>query len=202
MVGQTLAKGFSQSDYEVRIGSRSPEKLDAFVKNESGGKVKAGTFQDTASHGEILVIAVRGDAVEEAIGIAGTKNFSGKLVIDATNPLDFSRGMPPGILPTYSQTSLGETVQQKLAGARVVKCFNTVPSSLMFRPSLQAELLLCGNDKKAKEEVTGIVKQFGWRGTIDVGDISSARYMEYLVPLWVRAATATQNFNSAFLLMG
>ncbi|MGI0078586.1 MAG: NADPH-dependent F420 reductase [Nitrososphaerales archaeon] len=145
-VGQALGKGFVTAGYEVKIGSRSPEKLDTWVK-EVGGKAYAGTFDQAASYGDIVVLATLGEATDKAIDLAGRKNFAGKLVIDATNPLDFSKGMPPGLLPDFNTSSLGEYVQQKLPDSRVVKCFNTVPNSLMFRPRFPGTgMLICGND--------------------------------------------------------
>jgi 8-hydroxy-5-deazaflavin:NADPH oxidoreductase len=110
--------------------------------------------------------------------------------------------MPPGMLPAFKDHSIGEFVQRKLPDSKVVKCFNTVPNSLFFRPKFHdASMMICGNDKSAKEETTLILKQFGWAGSIDVGGIESATYMEYLVPLWVRAAVAVQNFDSMLALV-
>jgi 8-hydroxy-5-deazaflavin:NADPH oxidoreductase len=201
VVSQALAKGFLGIGCEVKVSSRTPEKLASLVK-EIGGKLGACTFGEAAFYGDIVVLATLGQATENAITLAGPKNFAGKLVIDATNSLDFSKGMPPSILPAYSSTSLGESVQKKLPDAHVVKCFNTVPNSQMFRPRFSgARMLICGNDKNAKEETSEILKQFGWSGAIDIGGIEGAGMLESLVILWVRAAVATQDFNSMFVLV-
>lgn len=200
-VGQSLAHGFLECGYDVMIGSRSPEKLDSWVK-QAGPKAHAGSFEQTASYGDLVVFSVLGETVESAINLAGPKNFSGKVVIDTTNPLDFSKGMPPGILPAYTSRSLGEYVQSKLPEAKVVKCFNTVPNTVMFRPKFPGALMLiCGNEKSAKEEATRIVKQFGWAGSIDLGGIENAKDMEALVVLWVKTANVTQSYNSMFMLV-
>jgi 8-hydroxy-5-deazaflavin:NADPH oxidoreductase len=200
-VGQTLAKGFSTVGYGVKIGSRSPEKLKAWIE-EAGGKISAGTFEQVASFGDLVVLSTNGEATENAIDLAGLGNFSHKVVIDTTNPLDFSKGMPPDILNKYSMKSLGEFVQQKLPYSKVVKCFNTVPNSVMFRPKFEGvQMLICGNDANSKQEVTNILNEFGWSGSIDVGGIENARWLEALVLLWVRAAVATQSWNSMFALV-
>jgi predicted dinucleotide-binding enzyme len=205
-VGKTLAKAFLETGYEVKLGTRSPEKLESWINQQTGKKenvaASSGTFEETASYGELTVLAVQGAAAEEAVRLAGPRKFSGKLVIDATNPLDFSKGMPPGQLQAYVERSLGETLQDKLQDAQVVKSFNTIPHTQMFHPKPKdAQLLICGNDSSAKEEVTRIAKQFGWSGTIDAGGIESARYLESLVVLWVRVAAATQAWDSMFMLV-
>jgi 8-hydroxy-5-deazaflavin:NADPH oxidoreductase len=201
-VGQALAKGFATVGYEVKIGSRSPEKLKDWIEKEGNGKISAGTFEEVARFGDVDVLATHGEATESAIDLAVPRNFAHKLVIDAANPLDFSKGMPPGALAKYSTKSLGEHVQQKLPDSKVVKCFNTVPNSLMFRPKFDGvQMLICGNNQNAKQEVTNILKQFGWAGSIDVGGIENARLLEALVLLWVRAAVATESWNSMFALV-
>ncbi|MHB8567749.1 MAG: NADPH-dependent F420 reductase [Nitrososphaerales archaeon] len=198
-VGQVLGKGFCTLNYEVKIGSRTPnsDKLKAWL-SDVGGKASAGTFAEAASYGDILVLATLGDIAESVIDLAGPEKFGGKTVIDATNPLDFSKGMPPGL--TFPITdSLGEHVQRKVPNAKVVKCFNTVTNSLMFKPRFKdAEMLICGNDSNAKQETTKILKEFGWAGSIDIGGIENARWLEALVPLWVRAAVAKGSWDSMF----
>jgi 8-hydroxy-5-deazaflavin:NADPH oxidoreductase len=200
VVAQALGKGFLASGYQVKLSSRTPEKLASWIK-EVGGTVSAGTFAEAAAYGDLAVVATLGQATENVVTLAGPKNLAGKLVIDATNSLDFSRGMPPSILPAYSNSSLGEAVQKKLTESHVVKCFNTVPNSQMFRPTVpSARMLICGNDKGAKDETSDILKRFGWAGAIDIGGIDGARMLESLVILWVRVASATQDFNSMFVL--
>ncbi len=192
-VGRTLARGFAQEGFDVRIGSRTPERddLSAWAKGEGGGVVP-GSFGEAAAHGEILVLATLGSAAIEAVDLAGPARFAGKLVIDTTNPLDFTHGMPPGLF-VGTTDSLGERLQHHLPDARVVKCFNTVPHALMVHPQLPGPpptMLVCGNDSKAKARTEKILRQFGWGGAIDVGGIESARWLEALVPLWVRVGAA------------
>lgn len=201
-VAQTLGRGFASHGNSVKLGSRTPEseKLKVWRK-EVQGETSTGTFAETASYGDILVFATLGSAVDDVISMAGPKNFAGKLVIDATNALDFSKGMPPGLF-TGLADSLGEKIQRKLPQAKVVKCFNTVPNSRMINPGDKtAEMLICGNDSEAKRQVVLILKQFGWGGAIDIGGIGEAKWLEALVPLWVRTAVSLNSWNAMFKVL-
>ncbi len=55
--------------------------------------------------------------------------------------------------------------------------------------------------KVAKQEVTKILKEFGWKGAIDVGGIDGARWLEALVPLWVRVSIAVNDWNNVFKVL-
>jgi hypothetical protein len=123
-VGQALGRGFASHGYDVKIGSRTPEseKLKAWVA-KCQGKASTGTSSEAAAHGEILVLATLGTAVEEAISLSGREKFAAKLVIDATNPLDFSKVMRGNVSPGLfvgTTDSLGERVQRLLPTAKVV----------------------------------------------------------------------------------
>ena len=98
-VGQALGRGFASHGHDVKIGSRTPhsDKLKAWL-GQVTGKASTGTFAEAAAHGEILVLATQGAAVEDAIDLAGREKFAGKVVIDTTNPLDFSKGSIPNSL--------------------------------------------------------------------------------------------------------
>jgi len=198
-VGQALGRGFASRGHDVIVGSRTPDsnKLKAWAR-KAGKGASTGSFADAASRGSVLVLATLGTAAEEVIDLAGPSNFRGKLLIDVTNPLDFSKGMPPGLF-VGTTDSLGERIQRKLPETMVVKCFNTVGNSQMVDPTYKGvEMLICGNDKTAKEEVTKILKEFGWKGAIDAGGIEGARWLEALVPLWVRVGIALNNWNNVF----
>ena len=201
-VGQALGRGFASRGYNVMIGSRTPssDKMKAWV-SKAGKGASTGSFAEAATYGSVLVLATLGTAAGEVIDLAGPQNFRGKLLIDVTNPLDFSKGIPPGLFVGMTD-SLGEQIQGKLVQARVVKCFNTVGNSQMVDPTYKdVEMLICGNDKKAKDEVTRILKEFGWKGAIDVGGIEGARWLEALVPLWVRVGIALNNWNNVFKVL-
>ena len=200
-VGQALGRGFASRGYDVKIGSRTPDsdKLKAWLK-QATGKASTGTFAETADHGEIVILAIMGAGVENAIDLAGLDKFAGKVVIDATNPLDFSKGSSPGLFVGMND-SLGERIQRKLPQAKVVKCFNTVPNVQMVNPNFgddKPEMLICGNDPEAKQRVVDILKELGWPGAIDIGGIEEARWIEALVPLWVRVGAALNTWRHAF----
>jgi 8-hydroxy-5-deazaflavin:NADPH oxidoreductase len=202
VVATTLAEGFAGHGHSVMIGSRTPdsEKLKDWRK-KARSQILTGTFAQAASYGDTLVFAVLGSAVDDVITLAGPENFTGKLVIDTTNPLDFSKGFPPGLF-TGLTDSLGERIQKRLPKAKVVKCFNTVPNSRMVNPGdKSAEMLICGDDQQAKREVASILKQFEWAGAIDLGGIAESRWLEALVPLWARTASSINSWNTMFKVL-
>ena len=146
------------------IGSRDPGKLELrdWLSGDGAG-VEAGSFAEAAAHGELLVLAVLGTAAEEALAAAGPANFAGKIVIDATNPLDFSGGFPPK-LSISGEDSLGERVQHALPEARVVKAFNTIGNQYFVDPGFregQPTMLIAGDDEEAKRTVGDVLADFG-----------------------------------------
>jgi predicted dinucleotide-binding enzyme len=190
-VGRSLGKGFASKGHEVKLGSRIPEKqeLQDWLK-ETEGKVSVTNFTETATFGEVLVLCPLGHAAEEVIKLAGEKSFDGKLVIDVTNPLDFSKGMPPGLFVGRTD-SLGERIQRMLPNAKVVKCFNIVNNQTMINPKMEEglpDMVICGNDEGAKLRVAELLKEFGWGQPIDIGGIDGARWLEAYTALWVRLA--------------
>ena len=203
-VGQVLGKGFAEHGHDVLLGSRSPGKPDLEKwKRATQGKVSTGTFAEAAAHGELLVLCCLGSASNEVIDLAGERHFDGKVLIDATNQLDFSQGMPPGLLFGVSD-SLGERHQRKLPRARVVKCFNIVPNSVMIHPEVHGvapTMMIAGDESDAKSKVVEILREFGWPGAIDIGGIKEAWWLEALVPLWVRVAAKLGNFDVAFKVL-
>lgn len=198
-VGKQLALGFSKHGYDVMVGSREPKKLEPW-KTQTKEGVATGTFAQAAQFGSIVVLATAGSASEAALDLAGAKNVAGKLLIDVTNPLDFSHGMPPGLF-VGTTDSLGERVQRKVPDAKVVKCFNTVGNVRMIDPKFREGhpmMLICGNDTGAKRQVESILKELGWPGALDVGGIDGARWLEALVPLWVRLSQVLNTYEHAF----
>jgi|SRR5580658_1021943 predicted dinucleotide-binding enzyme len=203
-VGQALAKGFAEKKHDVMIGTRSPDKPAlATWKATVQGRVAIGSFEATAKHGEVVVLCCLGTAVNEVIDLAGAANLNGKVLIDATNALDFSKGMPPGLF-TGPNDSLGERVQKRVPGAKVVKCFNIVPNPLMVHPAVKGvepTMMIAGNDEAAKAQVVTFLKEFGWSGAIDLGVIENARWLEALVPLWVRVSLKLNDWGTAFKVL-
>jgi 8-hydroxy-5-deazaflavin:NADPH oxidoreductase len=184
-VGQTLARGLKTHGYETRIASRSPEKLAGFSKSSG---IRTGTFAAVAAWAEGVVLAVKGDGAEAAVGEAGAANLSGKLVIDTTNPI--AREPPEdGVLKYFTSpnTSLMERLQTACPSARFVKAFNSVGSALMVNPAFpggaKPTMFYCGNDAGAKAIVAAILEQFGWEAA-DMGTAKAARAIEPLCQLW------------------
>jgi 8-hydroxy-5-deazaflavin:NADPH oxidoreductase len=199
-VGLTLASSFLELGHSVKIGTRSPNKVASWVA-EHGGKASAGSFAEAAAFGEIVMIATLWDGTASAIKMADAKNFADKVVIDVTNPLDFSKGAPR--LAIGNTDSAGETIQRLLPDARVVKAFNIVGNPHMFRPDFPGgppTMFICGNDEQAKKTVTEILSAFGWE-TVDIGSIEGSRLLEPLAMLWIVYYFRTNNGNHAFKLL-
>jgi len=192
-VGRRLAAGFCSRGHDVMIGSRDPGKpeLREWLAGDGAG-VKAGTFEQAAAHGDLLVLAVLGNAAEEAIADAGPENFSGKVVIDAMNPLDFSGGFPPRLSITGGD-SLGERVQRALPEAKVVKAFNTIGNPYFVDPRFsesQPTMLIAGDDEGAKRTVGDVLADFGWSDVVDIGGIEGSRELEAICIVWVKIGGA------------
>ena len=198
-VGKTLATKLVKLGNEVRMGSRKSggEKAKGWLK-EAGGKSSEGTFADAAAHAEIVFNCTAGMASLDALRAAGAQNLEGKVLIDVSNPLDFSRGMPP-TLSICNTDSLGEQIQKAFPEAKVVKTLNTVTAALMVDPSIIPgvhTMFVSGNDTKAKSEVIQLLHEgFGWKDVIDLGDISAARAQEMYLPLWLRLYMKFQTPN-------
>ncbi len=202
-VGRALGKGFITLGHSVKMGAREArnEKALAWAR-EVGAKASAGTFADAASFGDIVVLATLGVANESAITMAGRDTFQGKVLIDTTNPLAFSGGMPPK-LAVSGNDSGGEHLQRLLPDAHVVKAFNTVGNAFMFRPEFPGgppDMFIAGNSDDAKDRVSAILKEFGW-GIVDVGGIECSRYLEAMCMVWVLSAMRASNWNQAFKLL-
>jgi 8-hydroxy-5-deazaflavin:NADPH oxidoreductase len=203
-VGRRLAAGFRSRGHDVMIGSRNPDKreLREWLSSDGAG-IEVGTFAATAAHGEVLVLAVLGTAAEEAIANAGRENFSGKVVIDAMNPLDFSGGFPPKLSIT-GEDSLGEHVQRVLPDAKVVKAFNTIGNPYFVDPRFsegQPTMLIAGDDEGAKRTVGDVLTDFGWSDVVDIGGIEGSRELEAICIAWVKIGGARGAWDHGFKLL-
>jgi predicted dinucleotide-binding enzyme len=200
-VGRVLAAGFIGLGHEVKIGSRDPAKLADWVI-AAGSRASAGSFEEAARFGDLVVLATLGVATCEAVRLAGAQHFTGKVVMDATNPLDFTPGMPPRLSVGFDD-SLGEQVQRMIRDARVVKAFNTVGNALMVNPQLPGgppDMFICGDDADAKQLIGQICKHFGW-GVIDIGGIEGARYLEPMCLVWVLHGVSSGTWAHAFKML-
>ena len=208
MVGNTIASKLVSLGHDVKMGSRSAsnEKAAAWVK-QAGARASQGTFTDAASFGEIIFNCTKGDATLDAIRAAGAKALEGKILVDISNPLDFSKGMPPSLF-VFGTDSLGEQIQREFPKTRVVKALNTINANVMVDPSRvpgEHATFVSGNDAEAKQKVTEILRGwFGWKQVIDLGDITTARGTEAYLMLWLRlwGALGTPDFNVQIVKAG
>lgn len=217
-VGQTLASKLFTLGHEVMIGTRDVnEKLQNETRDHYGNapfaewykqnkQINLGTFAEAAEFGQMIINATEGLHSIDALQKAKEQNLKFKVLVDISNPLDFSKGMPPSLYPQLSNTnSLAEEIQKTFADARVVKTFNTMWAGLMVNPMMvnngDHTNFICGNDAEAKEKVKSLLNEMGWKNEnlFDLGDLSAARGMEGLLPLWLRIMgikqTAAFNFK-------
>jgi predicted dinucleotide-binding enzyme len=203
-VGQTLGAGFLKHGHPVNLGTRSPDsgEIKKWLAATPGST--AGTFAEAAKFGELIVLAVKGTIVENVLNLAGKENFSGKTLLDATNPI---ADAPPvnGVLQFFTgpNESLAEKIQAQLPQARVVKAFNSVGAGRMINPHYEQgtpTMFFCGNDPSAKSQVSDIIRQFGWE-PYDVGGINAARALEPLCMLWCIPGFTKNQWTHAFKLL-
>ncbi len=204
MVGQTIGNKLVSLGYEVMMGSRTRdnEKALQFVKNNGKG-ASNGTFEEAVKFGELIFLCTKGEATLDILKLAGPANFTGKTVADISNPLDFSKGMPPSLF-ICNTNSLGEEVQKTLPGAHVVKTLNIVNCEVMVQPGKSGgnpTMFMSGNDAGAKNNIKSILNQFGWEDIIDLGDITTARGTEMMLPIWLRTYMATGNGYIGFKIV-
>jgi 8-hydroxy-5-deazaflavin:NADPH oxidoreductase len=204
LVGQVLASGFLKHGYDVMIGTRDFSKLVDW-KNKTGGKGKVGSFDESAKFGEIIVLATKGHATENAMKLAGLDNFNGKTVIDAVNPIDETRPPQSGVLRYFTSLdeSLMERFQKLVPAANFVKSFNSVGNAFMVNPDfggIKPTMFICGNNENAKNEVRSILDKFGWE-TEDMGQVEAARAIEPLCILWCIPGFRENRWTHAFKLL-
>ena len=188
MVGETLGTRFVQMGHQVKMGSRTANNENAAKwAAKNGTAASAGTFAQAAEFGEMVFLCLKGDVQMDVIRSVGERPFGSKPVVDVSNPLDFSHGMPPS-LSICNTNSLGEEVQKALPAAKVIKTLNIVNCEIMIEPNKagqQPTMFICGNDSAAKASVTLLLKDLGWADIIDLGDITKARATEMLLPIWL-----------------
>ncbi|HJR59631.1 MAG TPA: NAD(P)-binding domain-containing protein [Vicinamibacterales bacterium] len=201
-VAKSLAAGFLKHGHEAMLGTRDRVKLEPWLAHNPKGA--AGSSAEAAAFGEIVVLAVKGKAAADVLRAAGAANLAGKLVIDATNPIEDT---PPvnGVLKFFTtlDESLMERLHREFADVRFVKAFNSVGSASMVNPQFKGgkpTMFICGNDAAAKRTVTGILDQFGWE-TADMGSVEAARAIEPLCILWCIPGFLRQDWIHAFKLL-
>lgn len=220
IVGKTIASKLVELNHDVMMGTRNvSDKLASTATDNYGNppfgewiktnsKVKLGSFAEAAAFGELVVNATNGSNSLTALILAGTKNLAGKVLIDIANPLDFSNGMPPSLLPGLNNTnSLAEEIQRTFPDTMVIKTLNTMWCGLMVNPNLVGNgdhiNFISGNNSEAKNKVIKLLNQFGWldKNIFDIGDITGARATESLLPIWLKVMGVTKNGAFNFRLV-
>ena len=204
IVGQVLAKAFKSEGHDVTLGTRNTAKEEVVKFKKDNPGISVGTFENTAKNGELLVLATGGLVTEDAIKLAGVKNFSNKTVIDATNPIA-AAAPENGVLKYFTDlnTSLMEIIQKLIPEAKIVKAFNSVGNAYMYKPNFpggKPTMFICGNDDAAKKTVTNILTAFGWE-TEDMGKAEAARAIEPLCILWCIPGFIRNQWTHAFKLL-
>ena len=206
IVGSTIGTKCTQLGHDVKMGSRTAtnEKAAAWVQ-KNGNHASQGTFADAAAFGEIVFHCTHGVDSLAALNLAGAHNLKNKILIDIANALDFSKGMPPS-LSVCNTDSLGEQIQRTFPEVKVVKTLNTMNCNIMVNPKLVADgnhdIFISGNDASAKVKVTEILREwFGWKSVIDLGDITTARATEMLLPIWITLMGKYQSPNFNFKIV-
>jgi 8-hydroxy-5-deazaflavin:NADPH oxidoreductase len=171
-IGGGAARLLARAGHEVLLSfSRDPERLRAQAE-EVGAR--AGTPAEAAAFGDVVVLAVPWPAIDEAVEQAGS--LAGKVVIDTTNP--FGRGgweIPEGRTST-------QVNQERLAGARVVKSFNTMTAAFQQEAAgrtgaERVAMFLAGDDADAKAIVAGLIDDAGF-DPVDVGSAAESAILE------------------------
>jgi len=220
IVGKTIASKLVELNHDVMMGTRNVSDKLASTQTDNYGnppfgewiktnsKVKLGSFAEAAAFGELVVNATNGSNSLTALILAGTKNLAGKVLIDIANPLDFSNGMPPSLLPGLNNTnSLAEEIQRTFPDTMVIKTLNTMWCGLMVNPNLVGNgdhiNFISGNNSEAKNKVIKLLNQFGWldKNIFDIGDITGARATESLLPIWLKVMGVTKNGAFNFRLV-
>jgi 8-hydroxy-5-deazaflavin:NADPH oxidoreductase len=202
-VGQALAARLTDLGHQVFMGTRNV--ADSLKKTEADSwgnpaigtwvkehpKVELLTFKEAVEKGnDLIVFAMNGQATFDCLDSVGEPGLGDKVMVDISNPLDFSQGFPPSLFVSNTE-SLGEQIQSRYPNLKVVKTLNTMSNPVMVNPKLIAgdhSVFVSGNDEAAKAMVTRLLNSFGWedKNIIDLGDITTARGTEMILPLWVR----------------
>lgn len=204
VVAQTLGSKLVEQEHDVVLGTRDPKKLDEkklFAstlrewQEQVKNRAKVASFAEAAAHGEILINATSGEVSIDALKLAAADKVGPKILIDVSNELDHSKGMPPVVLASQERC-VAERIQATFPDLKVVKTLNTVGAPVMVNPKAVGggdhTVFLSGNDPDAKTQVTKLLKSFGWSDVLDLGDIGSARGPEMYLAMWIRLWGATK----------
>lgn len=190
MVGRALAGRLAELGHQVVVGTRDPAATSAKAEYAAWAgehrTVGLATFADATADAAVVVNATSGQVSLDVLGQAG--DLSGKVLLDVSNGLDFSAGFPP-LITAPQDDSIAEQIQRAFPDARVVKSLNTMTADLMVHPEQLPDpgsVFVSGNDADAKATVTALLGELGHTDVIDLGDITTARGAEWLMPAWLR----------------
>jgi predicted dinucleotide-binding enzyme len=216
IVGQTLGLKLVQLGHSVMLGTRDPSNLNEPKGRgesarslcdwlaEAGSLASVGTFRDAAASGEIIINALSGIVSQEVLQSVGDEHLNGKTLLDISNPIDFRRGFPLTLF-VKDTDSLGEILQRTFPDARVVKSLNTMTAALMVDPLRVGKgdhtVFLSGNDRSAKEQVAGLLREMGWSDILDLGGISTARGTEMMLSIGHAVMNALSPAEIAFKIV-
>jgi 8-hydroxy-5-deazaflavin:NADPH oxidoreductase len=198
-----LAKGFTSRGHTVVFGTRDVQGERALKAVAQVAGSHAALYADAAKQSQMAVLATAWSGAHNALQLTGEDNLEGKLLIDVTNPLEFSTGKPQ--LAIGFPNSAGATIQALLPKVKVVKAFNIISSSRMVDPQFtdgQPDMFIAGNDAQAKQVTADILKAFGWRSAIDMGDISKSYLLEALAMTWIDYGVSRNHWSHGFTLLG
>jgi 8-hydroxy-5-deazaflavin:NADPH oxidoreductase len=198
-----LAQGFVSQGHSVVFGTRDVQGERAAKALAAVAGSSVAPYAQAAAQAEMAVLATPWSGTQSAVQLTGNDKLKGKLLIDVTNPLDFSTGKPQMVLG-FPQ-SAGASVQAWLPDAKVVKAFNTIGSHLFVKPSFadgQPDMFIAGNDAAAKQQAASIVQAFGWRKAIDMGDIGQSALLEALAMVWISYGVSRNHWSHGFSLLG
>lgn len=218
MVGRAHAAKLIANGHKVMLGTRDPAASLArtetdFMGNpplsvwrDSNPGVQLGTFERAASFGDIVINATLGSASLDALELAGPESLAGKILIDISNALDYTTGGAPTLL-VCGNDSVAERIQRLLPETKVVKALNTIGAHVQVDPVLAGggdhQAFISGNDAQAKAEVTRLLKEeYGWLHVIDIGDITSARAAEMMLPMWIQVFSLFRSPTFGFKIAG
>jgi predicted dinucleotide-binding enzyme len=179
-VGMAIGTEFAGLGAKVIYGSRSPLSLKTLdLVTKTGDDASAALPAEAAAQADVIVLAVPGMVTETVASELG--NLSGKIIIDATNPLKREGDVLQFVYGV--DTSNGQIVQALHPDAFVVKAFNTISWQKMIDPGNPSPVMpLAGNDDAAKSKVAEWVQAMGI-DTIDIGGIEHSRVTEQIVVL-------------------
>ncbi len=198
-----LAKGFTSRGHSVVFGTRDVQGEKAVKAVAAVTGSSAAPYAQAAAQADMAVLATAWSGTQNAVQLTGNAALKGKLLIDVTNPLDFSTGKPQMALGFPN--SAGQSIQQWLPDAKVVKAFNIIASSRMIDPKFadgQPDMFIAGNDAAAKQQTADLLKAFGWRSAIDMGDISKSYLLEALAMTWIEFGVSRNHWSHGFSLLG